>query len=130
MFYFYIHPTPGGHHVWQLGDVGRHLVATPPLNFAVVLPRVLLLLDGHSGHLFTAAGAAENDAVHPAVLLPERVVVVQTWMNFLAARVAEEAMSWNTILENPGLNLTTSSSSSCLEQSLENLAALGARKGV
>jgi len=29
-----------GHHVRELGDVGRHLVAAPALNFAVVLPTV------------------------------------------------------------------------------------------
>lgn len=28
----------GGHHVRQLCDVGRHLVAPPPLDLAVVLP--------------------------------------------------------------------------------------------
>lgn len=28
----------GGHHVAQLRDVGRHLVAPPPLDLAVVLP--------------------------------------------------------------------------------------------
>lgn len=29
-----------GHHVRQLRDVGRHLVAAPALDFAVVLPAV------------------------------------------------------------------------------------------
>lgn len=30
----------GGHHVGQLRDIGRHLVAAPALDFAVVLPAV------------------------------------------------------------------------------------------
>lgn len=30
-----------GHHVGQLRDVGRHLVAPPPLNLAMVLPTVV-----------------------------------------------------------------------------------------
>ena len=34
----------GWHHVGQLGDVGGHLVPPPPLNLAVVLPGVPLLI--------------------------------------------------------------------------------------
>lgn len=34
----------GWHHVGQLGDVGGHLVPPPPLNLAVVLPGVPLLV--------------------------------------------------------------------------------------
>ena len=33
----------GGDHVRELGDVGRHLVATPTLDLAVVLTSVLVL---------------------------------------------------------------------------------------
>lgn len=35
-------------HVRQLGDVGRHLVSSPPLNFAMILPTVIC--KKRSGH--------------------------------------------------------------------------------
>lgn len=31
----------GRHHVRQFRDVGRHLVPSPPLNFAMILPTVI-----------------------------------------------------------------------------------------
>lgn len=32
--------TTSGYHIWQLCDVGRHLVSSPPFNLAMILPTV------------------------------------------------------------------------------------------
>lgn len=45
--------TAGGHHIWQLGNVGCHLVPSPPLDFAMILPTVSCKKSHRSLHLLS-----------------------------------------------------------------------------